>query len=96
MFQQTNQGICFKVKVIPKASRSELVGWEKDELKVRLAALPEKGEANAELIRYLAHLLKLAKSNIQLVQGETSRHKRICITGMVLQEIQKKVQDYLE
>jgi uncharacterized protein len=95
MFQQTNEGICFRVKVIPKASRSELVEWEKDELKVRLAAVPEKGEANTELVRYLADILEIGKSKIQLVQGETSRHKRVCVMGMALKEIEAKVQNCL-
>jgi len=46
MFQQTNQGICFKVKVIPKASRSELVKWE---------------EVRAIIQNYLKRLLKTQK-----------------------------------
>jgi uncharacterized protein (TIGR00251 family) len=95
MFQQTNQGICFKVKVIPKASRSEVVNWENDELKIRLAAVPEKGEANRELLRYLANILGIAKSNLQLVQGETSRHKRVCVTGLTLEEMQIKIQHHI-
>lgn len=93
MFQQTNQGICFKIKVIPKASHSECVEWENDELKIRLAAVPDKGQANCELIRYLADLFGIGKSKIQLVQGETSRHKRVCITGITIEEIQSKVQN---
>lgn len=95
MFQQTNQRICFSVKVIPKASRSELVGWENDELKVRLAAVPAKGEANTELIRYLADVLAIGKSKVQLIQGDTSRHKRVCILEMALNEIQTKIQNCL-
>lgn len=92
MFQQTNQGIFLKIKVIPKASRNECVEWENDELKIRLAAVPNKGEANTELVCYLADLFGIGKSNVQLVQGEKSRHKRVCITGITLEEIQSKVQ----
>ncbi len=94
MFQQTNEGVSFKVKVIPKASRSEIVEWENDELKVRLAAVPEKGEANAELIKYLARMLGVGKSKVQLIQGETSRHKRVCIIGLPLEQIQEKLNQY--
>jgi len=96
MFQQTNQGVCFKVKVVPKAFQSEIVGWENDELKIRLAAVPEKGEANAKLLRHLANFLGISKTNIQLLSGETSRHKRVCVTGLTVKEIQEKVQSYLE
>lgn len=89
MFQQTNQGIVLKVKVIPKSSRSEIVGWEGEELKIRLAAVPDKGQANAELIRFLANLLKIGKSHVQLIQGDTSRHKRLCLTNISLDQLQK-------
>ncbi len=67
------------VKVIPKASRSEIVGWEGEVLKVRLKAVPEKGEANEELIRFLSRELKIAKSLITIVRGHTSREKTLLI-----------------
>lgn len=95
MFQQTNQGICFRVKVILKASCSELVEWEGDELKIRLAAVPKKGQANAELLYYIAKIFKIGRSKVLLLQGEMSRHKRICIVGMALNEIELKIQNYL-
>lgn len=64
-----------RVKVTPKASRSEVVGWENGVLKVRLNALPEKGEANEELIRVLSKEFKIAKSLITIVRGHSSREK---------------------
>lgn len=69
----------FKVKVIPKSARSEIVGWEGDVLKVRLKAVPEKGEANEELIRFLSRELKIAKSLITILRGHTSREKTVHI-----------------
>ncbi|WP_068466750.1 DUF167 domain-containing protein [Candidatus Protochlamydia phocaeensis] len=94
MFQQTNRGIILKVKVIPKASRSEIVGWEGEELKIRLAAVPDKGEANAELIRMFAGFLGIGKSHVELIQGETSRHKRLCLTGISLTDLQAKMEAF--
>ena len=91
MFQETNQGICFKVKVIPKASISKLVGWENGELKIRLCALPQKGKANGELLSYLSKILGTAKMNIHLVRGEASRRKCICVEGMKVEELQAKI-----
>ena len=89
MFQQANSCICFKVKVIPKSSKSAISGWENGELKIRLAAVPEKGEANKELISYLAHILGIGKTKVRLVRGEKSRHKMICIEGVSLAKIQE-------
>ncbi len=74
-------------KVIPKASKSAVVGWEGEVLKVRLAAVPEKGKANEELIRLLADRLHIAKSRVEIVSGDTSRHKRIRISGMTADDV---------
>lgn len=72
--------IFMAVKVIPNARRSEIAGWENGVLKVRLAAVPEKGEANEELIRFLAKELKVRRSQIELIHGRTSRTKRLKIS----------------
>ena len=91
MFQQTNDGVCFQVYVVPKSSRNCVIGWENDELKIRLAAVPEKGKANEKLIHYLAEVLGLGKSRVRLLRGEASRHKRICVIGMSCSEIEAKI-----
>lgn len=65
------------VKVIPKASKSEVVGFENETLKVRLKAVPEKGEANEELIRILSAYYDIPKSQITLVRGHKSRIKTL-------------------
>lgn len=81
------------VKVIPKASKSELVGWENEALKIRLKAVPEKGAANEELIRFIAKTLDLAKSQVKLVAGEKSRQKRLKISGLTLKELYQKLSE---
>lgn len=91
MLKIAEEGIYLLVKIIPKASKSEVVGWENERLKIRLSALPEKGLANAELIKFLAGRLSIPKLQIQLVQGETSRLKRILIKGLSCQEINERL-----
>ena len=76
---KVNEGI-LRVKVIPKASRSEVVGWEGDTLRVRIAALPEKGKANQELLRTLAKWLGVPRSSLTLISGDTSCLKRVRIS----------------
>ncbi|MDP1835005.1 MAG: DUF167 domain-containing protein [Chlamydiales bacterium] len=73
-------------KVTPKASKSEVLGWDGTYLKIRLAAIPEKGKANEELIRVIATALGIAKSRVELVSGETSRLKKIKVDGMLASE----------
>lgn len=67
------------IKITPKASKSEIVGWENEVLKIRISEVPEKGKANIELIRLLAKEYKLPKSAITIISGETSRLKRVKI-----------------
>jgi uncharacterized protein (TIGR00251 family) len=79
--KETEEGVILLVKVIPKASCTEIVGWENEELKIRVMAVPEKGKANDYLLAFLAKKLKVAKSNLTLLYGETSRHKKVLIKG---------------
>jgi uncharacterized protein (TIGR00251 family) len=84
------------VKVLPKTSKEEVVGWEADVLKIRLKAVPEKGEANKALIAFLAKILDLSKQSIDIVSGETSRRKRLCITGLSQSELTKRLNLLIE
>ncbi|MBA3721191.1 MAG: YggU family protein [Parachlamydiaceae bacterium] len=93
MLQETNKGILFKVKIIPKSSRNEIVGWETDELKIRIAAVPEKGAANSKLIQFLSDFFSIGKSKIELVHGEASRHKIICLSGITLNAVEEKLRN---
>ena len=71
----------FLVKVIPKASKTEFVGYLADGTwKVKVAAAPEKGRANKELCSFLAEHLGVAQSKVQIISGETSHLKRIRVT----------------
>jgi uncharacterized protein (TIGR00251 family) len=68
----------FRVKVTPKSSKTDLVGYLPDGTwKVKVAAAPEKGRANRALCEFLAEKLGVAKSKVRIVSGETSQLKRI-------------------
>ncbi len=84
------------VKVKPSASVTKFKGsfevnGEKI-LKIDLAAPPEKGKANQELIRFLSKKLRINRNNIRIVSGEKSREKKIEITGMDFKEILKNLE----
>ena len=73
--------ILLAVKETPRASRSEVTGCGEDgSLRVRIAAVPEKGKANEELRSLLSRYFGVSKTNVEIVSGETSSHKRIRIT----------------
>jgi len=78
------------VKVIPRSSKNS-VAWEEGSLKVRLTAPPVDGLANEALISLLAERLSLPKRSIAIVRGATNRKKTVAITGMTLEEVEKKL-----
>ncbi len=71
--------ILVAVKAMPGARSSEAAGLRDGRLAVRVAAQPEKGKANDELIAYLSHMLGIAKSEILLVSGAASRLKSLSL-----------------
>jgi uncharacterized protein (TIGR00251 family) len=78
-FLPTGQGYVLRMTVVPGAQRTQVVGLLGDRLKVRLAAPPEKGAANQELISFLARRLDLPKSSLKLTGGATSRTKVVTV-----------------
>jgi len=74
-FLATCQGYRLQLTVAPGAQRTEVVGLHGDRLKVRVAAPPEKGEANKELLAFLARRLKVPKKSLRLALGSQSRSK---------------------
>ncbi len=75
-------GVSFPVRVQPRASRSEIAGEIDGAIKIRLAAPPVDGEANEELIRFLAKRLGVSRAQITLLSGQTSKNKVIKIEGI--------------
>ncbi len=82
-------GLLIKIHVQPKAKKDEIVGIQGDTLKVRIKAPPIKGKANEALQKFLSKLLKISKSSIEIVSGETSKQKSIYIKGRTLEDIEK-------
>ena len=76
-----------EIKAVPNARRSEVVGWLGEALKVRLAAPPVDGQANAELCRFLAATLELPRGAVSLATGAGGRLKRVRITGLTRAEV---------
>ena len=81
-YQPTCQGYVLRLLVSPGAPRSEVVGLLGDRLKLRLAAPPEKGAANQELLAFLARLLKVPKNSLKLTGGAKSRAKVVAVLDL--------------
>ncbi|MFQ5873076.1 MAG: DUF167 domain-containing protein [Dehalococcoidia bacterium] len=76
-----------EVRVIPKASKSEVVGLRQGIVRVRIAAPPVEGKANQALIVLLAERLGLRPSDVRIIRGASSRNKLVCIEGMEQEEV---------
>lgn len=81
--------LTFKVRVVPRASRSEIVGEHDSALRVRIAAPPVDGAANEELVRTLAQAFKVARSAIEIIAGHTSKLKTVRVTGVQPRALEK-------
>ncbi len=85
--------ICIlKVRVQPKASRNEVVGYEQDALRLRVTAPPTEGKANAGVIALLAKTLGISKSNLMIVRGHNSRDKVVSVTMLTEQEVRRRIE----
>jgi len=71
-----------KVKVVPGSSRDEIVGWLGDALKIKVAAPPEKGQANDAVVGLLADRLGVGADAIAVISGHSSPSKVLAIDGL--------------
>jgi len=65
------------IKVIPKSKQNNIEEVGKDNFKIHLTTVPEKGKANEAVIKMLSKHLHIAKSKIKIIKGLTQRDKII-------------------
>jgi uncharacterized protein (TIGR00251 family) len=71
-----------KIYVQPRASKTAVIGMHGDAVHIRLAAPPVDNAANEALVKLVAERLGIAKRQVRVVAGATSRRKIIEIDGM--------------
>jgi uncharacterized protein len=81
-----------KVTVSPGAARSELVGGHGEGWRARIAARPERGRANRELVALLAEALGVRRDEVTVVAGRTGRRKIVEIDGLGAAEIDRRLE----
>ena|SRR5712692_3423187 len=83
--------VTISIRVQPRASRNAVVGWTGDTLNIRLTAPPVEGAANAACREFLADLLDLPQSQLEILRGARSRNKVIRITGLTQDEVHARL-----
>ena len=90
------KGSALAVRVTPRASRNEIVEMLEDgTIKVRLAAPPVDNEANRALIEFLADVLGVPKSRLDIVAGVTGRDKLIAVMDMDAETAHQRIVAHL-
>lgn len=79
--------VIFDVHVVPRASRSAVVGLHDGSLKVALDAPPVDGAANEALVKLLAKLLGVPRRAVTLVRGHSSRKKTLSVEGVCAADV---------
>jgi hypothetical protein len=85
-------GAALAIRVTTRARRNEIVEVLSDgTVKIRLTAPPVEGKANKELIVFLAQVLEVPKSRLEIVAGETGRDKLVSVLDMDAETVHKRV-----
>ena len=85
-------GTALAIRVTPRAKKNEIVGILGDgTIKIRLTAPPVESKANVALIKFLANILGVPRSKIQIVAGEKGRDKLISVLDVDAQAIQDRI-----
>ena len=79
---EREEGAIFRVRVLPRSRRDEVVGLHGDALKIRLRAPPVGGKANRALQEFLAERLGVSRSAVEILSGHASRQKRVRVSGV--------------
>jgi uncharacterized protein (TIGR00251 family) len=88
-------GTIVPVHAQPGAKRNGVLGERAGALRVAVTAAPEKGKANAAIQAVLAELLGCRPPQVSLLSGETSRHKRFLVAGMVPEDLHARLKNAL-
>jgi uncharacterized protein len=84
-------GVWLAIKLQPRASANEIGAALGNELRVKVTAPPVDSAANEALVRLLAERLDCPRNCVELVRGQTSRHKVVKIRGMTAEEVGTKL-----
>jgi uncharacterized protein (TIGR00251 family) len=91
------KGAAIAVRVTTRASKNQIIGaLSEGTIKIHVTASPAEGQANDELVSFLADVLEVEESRIEVVAGETGRDKLISVLDMDAETLHKKIVENIE
>ncbi|MHC4606284.1 MAG: DUF167 domain-containing protein [Planctomycetota bacterium] len=91
LITESPDGAVIAVKIVARSSRERVAGIMGDRLKVCVTAPPERGKANAEVVRTVAEHFGIAASRVRIVSGETNPLKQVLLEGVSPGEAEEKI-----
>jgi hypothetical protein len=88
--------VIVSIKASPGAQKNAVVGELGGALKIKVAARPEKGKANAELENFLAGVFGISKSSVEVMTGGRSRQKQVLLRGMSKKAAESALENILK
>jgi uncharacterized protein (TIGR00251 family) len=82
-----------RLRIVPNARRSEIVGVQGDAIKVKVKAPAVEGKANEALREFLAELLEMPARAVEIMAGEKSRDKVVTIMDLETEEARRRLLD---
>ena len=79
--KQEKDYFIIRLRVIPNAKKSEIIGLLDDMLKIKISSPPVEGKANAQIIKFFSDYLKISKSKLEIVSGEKSKCKLLRVNA---------------
>jgi len=87
----SKDGAILNCRVVPASSRNSFAEISGETVRVKITAAPVDGMANKGLIAFLSKSLKIPKSDIKIVRGETAKRKVLLLVGKKAAEVAEKI-----
>lgn len=91
MIKEISAGSILSIKLLPGSATDQIAGIENNELKIKIRAVAEKGNANEALIKFLSKNFKRPLSSLKLISGFKNRHKKILFEGMQAGQLGERI-----
>ncbi len=91
----SGEGVALRVKVVPGASRSKVVGMLGDRLKLAVAAPPEGGKANKAVCKLIAEGLGVPGRDVEVSVGTSKPQKTLTITGLTVDGVIERLESLM-
>ena len=79
------------VRLTPRGSKNEILGWDGDTLRIKVTAPPVEGAANKACVEFVAECLGVKRSQVAIASGEKSRDKLLRLTDVTNEQVRQRL-----